>query len=268
MNLPSMSMFDNWMGGDKKPAQPAANGTGNQPNGGVTDPNQETNLENNTGTNNDLITQLWDEEKAKPGSEGNPLGNQPPNNPNPPAGPAAKTDEQLRSEISTHLGSVGLGDIALSAADVEKLQGENSHQEFANLINTRIQQAYLQSMQSAQRLMRATLDTELPRMVEEAVNKSKSFFEGDRLRSVLKTDDFLKPLMDDPATAPVVETVMRQFIVKGANKDKATQLTRDYFQRVRKAMDPDYTPPSTNTRTTFRGNPRTAINFLDVLKGN
>ena len=37
---------------------------------------------------------------------------------------------------------------------------------------------------------------------------------------------------------------------------------------VRSAMDPNYVPPNPNTRTTFRGNPRQAMNFLDVLKGN
>lgn len=261
-----MGMWDNWMNpgspGEKPPvAQP--NGAVKPQNGAEDDTNLDPNQENNSGTNDALIAQLWDEDKTKAPGADTTVGGEPAK----PVAPGQKTDEQLRSEIATHLGSVGLGDIALSAADVEKLSGENSHQEFANLINTRIQQAYLQSMQSAQRLMRATLDAELPKMVEEAVNKSKSFFEGDRLRSVLKGDDFLKPLMDDPSSSPVVETVMRQFIVKGANKDKAIQLTRDYFQRLRKAMDPEYVPPSANTRTTFRGNPRTAINFLDVLKG-
>lgn len=270
--MPPDARFGNWMGqSDNRPPQPLPQQTqpNNPPQNGGNPPisptNTDPNTNNNTSTNTDPFATLWDQEANEPPSNGNGQGDPPPQNTNQ---PPQRTDEQIRAEIATHLGSVGLGDMQLSAQDVERFSGENNHQEFANHINTRIQQAYLQAVQSSQRLINAEMERRLPAMVEEAVNKSKSFFEGDRLRSILKADQSLGSLMSDPATGPIVETVMRQHLVKGHNKDKALELTRQYFQRVRQAMDPEYVPPNTNTRTTFRGNPGKAMNFVDVLKGN
>lgn len=279
MNMPNTHPgFGNWMGQNDNrssappqnippPTPPNAQNGGNPP---VGDPNTDPNNQNNTGPQTDLIDSMWDEETRGDDNGGNPPpnnGNNPPananGNGNPPA-PAVRTDEQLRADISTHLGSVGLGNLEISAADLERLQGENSHQEFANLVNTRIQQAYLQAIQSSQRLFNSMLDQRLPKAVEEAVGKSKSFFQGDQLRTFLKANI---PLASDPALGPIAETVFRQFMVKGADKEKALELTKAYFDRVRSAMDPNYIPTNTNTRTTFRGNPRTAKSFVDVLKG-
>lgn len=262
----SMGMFDNWMGSGNteapKQTQPQNNGNGSQQQTNQ-NPNVDPNLENNDGTNQDLIATIWDEAKGeeKPGSKaGDPPVQQQQQ-------PVQKTDEQLRGEVSSHLSAVGLGDIQLSAQDVEKFSGEQGHQEFANFINTRMQQVYLQAIQSSQRLFQSMLDAQIPKAVDSAFDKSKSFFEGNNLRSVLRSDQELGALMNDPATGPIVETVMRQFLVKGSNKDKALEQTKQYFQRVRKAMDPDYIPVNRNSRSSFRGDPRTAVNFLDVLKG-
>lgn len=258
-----MSMFANWMGQSDKPAQPQQPQQPQQPNGG-NPPNSQTNSQNdpqnNGGTNDALIATIWDEQKPQGGNDPQPPNNQPPNNQ-----PQQRTDEQMRSDISTHLNSVGLGDLALTAADMEKLNGENSHQEFANLINTRMQQVYLQAIQSAQKLFTNMLDQRIPKAIEDAVTQSKAFVNGNELRTELFKD---MPWADDPAIKPMAETVFRQFLVKGASREKARELTKQYFDRVRQAMDPDYVPPSANTRTTFRGNPRTAINFVDMLKGN
>lgn len=258
-----MSMFSNWMGqSDNKPAQQT-------PPNVETPPPSQTNLQtnppnetqNNQRTNDDLIATIWSEAKDPPQNGNDP----PPNNQQQPQNPPQRTDEQMRSEISQHLNSVGLGDLTLSATDVEKLQGENSHQEFANLVNTRMQQVYLQAIQSSQKFINSVLDSRLKTIKEEAVNEAKAFFNGNDLRSHLRKEI---PYADDPAIGPMAETVFRQFLVKGADKAKATELTKQYFERVRSAMDPNYVPPNPNTRTTFRGNPRQAMNFIDVLKGN
>lgn len=263
-----MDRFANWASGTPKPPQqqqqtPPQNSPQNSGNPHNSQTNPQANPENNGGTNDDLIATIWDEQQQQPPAGGNPPpnGQQPPQNNQPPQ----RTDEQVRAEISQHLTSVGLGDFTLSAADVEKLQGENSHQEFANLVNSRMQQVYLQSVQSAQKLLTTVLEQRIPKAIEEAVNQSKAFFNGNDLRSQLRKEI---PYADDPAIGPMAETVFRQFLVKGASREKAIEHTKQYFERVRSAMDPNYVPPNPNQRTTFRGNPRQAVNFLDVLKGN
>lgn len=260
-----MSLWDNWMGQtSQKPAAPATQtppANGGNPSGTQTNPGNDP--QNNSGTNQDLIATIWDEQKDKDKTPADPAQTPPSNQPG--NQPGAPSDEQLRAQISTHLGSVGLGELQLTQADVEKLTGENSHQELVNLVNTRIQQSYLQAINTAQKAFTKLLDERLPKAIEDAVGQSKAFFNGNELRSSLIKE---MPWADDPAIQPMAETVFRQFLVKGATREKALQLTKDYFQRVRQAMDPDFVPPSANTRTTFRGNPRTAINFVDVLKGN
>lgn len=262
------NMFSNWAGqSDNKPA-PAAQPAQPQPAGNPANPNPNlpANPENNGGTNADLIATIWDEQQGgNPGAEGNPAN--PAGQPSPPANqPPQRTDEQMRGEVMQHLQSIGLGDFALSAADVEKLQsGENTHQEFANIVNNRMQQVYLQAVQSSQRLINTLLDQRIPKAIEDAVNQSKAYFNGNDLRSHLRKEI---PFADDPAIGPMAETVFRQFLVKGADKAKATELTKAYFERVRSAMDPNYIPPNPNQRTTFRGHPRQAMSFVDVLKGN
>ena len=264
-SLHCSGMFDNWMGQSSSPAPQQTQPQQTPPQGG-NPPNNQTNPnpnpENNSGTNDDLIATIWSEAKDPPTNSNDP----PPNNPQQPQNPPQRTDEQMRAEISQHLNSVGLGDLTLSAADVEKLaSGENSHQEFANIVNTRMQQVYLQAIQSSQKFINNTLETRLAKLKEEAVAETKAFFNGNDLRSHLRKEI---PYADDPAIGPMAETVFRQFLVKGADKAKATELTKQYFERVRSAMDPNYVPPNPNTRTTFRGNPRQAMNFIDVLKGN
>jgi hypothetical protein len=258
--------FQNWAGQNDNPTQHQQQQIAqNNGNGQDTNTNTDPNNNNNGGTNQDLIATIWDEKKDD-ASSGGKSGEQPNNQQQQPQNqPVQKTDEQLRAEVSTFLGSVGLGELTLSAADVEKLSsGENTHQEFANIINNRIQQGFLQAVQSSQRLMAAELDKRLPEMVEQAFNKSKGFFEGNNLRSILHKE---LPFTTDPSIGPVAETVMRQFLVKGATKEKAIEHTREYFDRVRKAMDPNYVPVNRNSRTTFRGDPRVAVSFVDVLKG-
>lgn len=261
--LCSMGMFDNWAGQNDNPTpQQQQQIPQNNGNGAGSDPNIDPNTKDNSGTNQDLIATIWDEKKEDPASPG---GVPKKDDVQPQNQTVQKTDEQLRAEVSTFLGSVGLGELTLSAADVEKLSsGENTHQEFANIINNRIQQGFLQAVQSSQRLMAAELDKRLPEMVEQAFNKSKGFFEGNNLRSILHKE---LPFTTDPSIGPVAETVMRQFLVKGATKEKAIEHTREYFDRVRKAMDPNYVPVNRNSRTTFRGDPRVAVSFVDVLKG-
>lgn len=269
--------FAGWMGSaDKIQPKPQQNGPqnnvqngGNPPNGGT---NHNPNPEDNSGTNPDLIATIWDEGNRGAGEVDQTGGRQPQNNQQNqqnPQQPAQRTSEQINQEISQHLNSVGLGEFLLRPEDMAKLQ-EGDHQAFANLVNTRIQQSYMQAIQSSQKLFTSQLEKILPEMVEQAVGKSKAFFTGENLRSSMRTDEFLKPLMEDPGIAPVAETVMRQFIVKGADRQKALQLTADYFKRIRKAMDPDHIEPNPNSRTTFRGNPRTVggMSFIDILKGN
>lgn len=265
-----MDRFANWAGqSDGAPQQqpqqqnlpPQGQPTGGNPPNNQT--NQQTNPQNNGGTNEDLISTIWDETKDAPPGQGNPPNGQQQQQQQ--QTPPQRTDEQVRGEINQHLQSVGLGDFALTAADVEKLQGENSHQEFANLINNRLQQSYLQAVQTSQKLINAILEKRIPEAIEQAVNQSKAFVNGNDLRSHLRKEI---PFADDPAIGPMAETVFRQFLVKGASKEKATEQTKLYFERVRAAMDPNYVPPNPNTRTTFRGHPRQAMNFVDVLKGN
>jgi hypothetical protein len=273
-----MSMFDGWMNSadkvqprqqanNQQPQNPPQNG-GNPPNSGT---NPNPNLENNPGTNQDLIATIWDETKGADQPGGNP-GNQQSQNQQPQnQANGQRTSEQINQEISQHLNSVGLGELAITAEQMQQFQGENGTVELAKFVNTRIQQSYMQAIQSSQKLFTNQLEKILPEMVEQAVGKSKQFFTGENLRASMRTDEFLKPFMDDPAIAPVVETVMRQFIVKGSDRNKAMEQTKQYFKRIRQVMDPEgYIEPNPNTRTTFRGNPRTLGNtsFIDILKGN
>lgn len=263
-------MFDNWMPGRSEPkpaaqSAPPTNGNGTNPN-----PNPQNENENNPRTNTDLIATIWDEQKNKPG-EGDLTGSSPsaiPGTPGTGTGtpPAQKTDDQMRQEISAHLNQVGLGEFSITPEMSQKIQ-EGDFTSLTAAVNTRIQQSYMQAIQSSQKLFTSMLEQQLPKAVEEAVGKSKSFFEGDRLRSVMHKE---LPFTADPSIGPVAETVFRQFLTKGSSKDKALQLTKEYFDRVRQAMDPEYVPSNTGTKTTFRGNPRQGgeMGWLDVLKGN
>lgn len=260
-----MGMFgDNWMGGGAKKPAPAQqqqnNGGGQQQqqdnkstqgNGGQNGDNGT----NNGGNNDDLINTIWDDVK-KDNKAADPNNNNQQNNQQQ---QQQQQQPDLQKQTTDYLASVGLGDLALSEAEIENLKSGEGFAAFAKNINGRIQQAHLKALSNANQL----IDKKVEAAVAQAVDKSKSFYQGEQIREILR--DKLE-IAKDPLYAPVVETITRQFLSKGATLDQAIDGTKKYLEKLSQKMDPN--APNANTKNGFRGNPRQQddnTNWLDVL---
>lgn len=213
--------------------------------GGGNNNNQNDNNNNNEDPNARMIDDIWKDIETKKddnsGNNGNNQNNQNNQNQN---DPNNQSDPQ--KDVDAYLAKVGLGDFKLTEAELEAFKTGDGVQGVLDNLNKRIRDSHISAITSANKLM----DKKIEAAVDAAVGKSKSFYQGEQLRSLLQER---LPWTKDTAIAPMAETVLRQLLTKGASYEQGIKGVEQYFQRVQKAMDPGYEPPNSNTRQPFRG---------------
>lgn len=210
-----------WMG-QKPDAAPAAL-TNVDPNATATNKGAPQ----NDGINDEDVDAIWKDVKKETTTPA-------PTNVQPTTVVAAKEPAE---QVKDYMKSVGLEPVALTGADIELLKSgdpDGVARIFGN-INQQIQKAHIESVKAAQTLV----TNMMPKMVEEAVAKSKGFVEGKELRGLLQAKfEWAK----DSALGPVAETLMQRFLDKGASRDEALQGVDKWAQKFVRAYDPTFTP--------------------------
>lgn len=131
-----------------------------------------------------------------------------------------KPEEKLKD----YLDSVGIKPIVLDDRDKEDLKNG----EFGNVlsrINDQVAQSHIQGLKS----MNTVVEAKVAAAVEAAVGKSRAAFEGDKALTALQT---AHPWTKDPVIGPIAQTIMQQFITKGATQEQAIVGVGKYFDRV------------------------------------
>lgn len=258
--LCSMGMFDNWAGGGgtktpasdpangktpgdntdaaKKPAPAKANGSG-----AATDPNSK----NDDGTDGDLVAKIW--EAQKPSDDKTKKDDT--NNDN-------KTTVDANKQVTDYLAGIGLDPIVLSEQEVESFKDGTGIQSFLDRVNTKIQTAHTKAVSAAHALVTKAVDTAVAKAVETSDAKAA----GTRYRDHIKANI---SAAKSPLFSPIVESVFKQFIDKGANIDQATNATKTYLEKLAQEIDPQV---NTNNGGRFR-TPQRAENtdWLAMLQG-
>lgn len=220
--------------GNNPPANPPANApTNGGPNTKTAgNPNTPNNTPNDGAPNDDLIQTIWD--NAKKPDDGNPGGG-----PNPPPANNGNPPPDARAQVQAYLDGAGLGEFKLTDQEVEAFKTGENINDVLNRVNQRIQRAHMESLKG----FNSILDERLPQMVTEAVTKANQAYVGDKAREAL----FDKlPWAKNPTWKPVAESIMKRFMDKGADTDKAVALTEEYFQKF--AQDMTGLGPNLNTR--------------------
>lgn len=219
------------------------------------DPNK-TDLQNN-GINDADVDAIWKDVQKKPADQQQQTTQ---------TSAPMVVQKEPGEQVKDYMKSVGLEPVALTGADIELLKSGDADgvaRIFGN-INQQIQKAHIESVKAAQSL----ITNAMPKMVEEAVAKSKGFVEGKELRGLLQAKfEWAK----DSALGPVAETLMQRFLDKGASRDEALQGVDKWAQKFVRAYDPTFTP-NTDGEGTFRN--RTPqkpgggeLDWMTALKG-
>jgi len=235
---------------------PAPNNSGNsgdKSNSGNQDNknnNDNNNNNNNVDPNMQMVDTIWDEIKKDPKDQNDKNNNN-------------QQQQQQQSDpqkdVDTYLAGIGLGEYKLTEQELEAFKsGEGVQSAFDN-INKRIRDSHIKAVSAANTL----LEKKIPELVEAAVNKSKSFYQGEQLRDLLQER---LPWTRDPVIAPMAETILRQLLIKGATHDQGIEGTKKYFERVQKAMDPSYIAPNKNTNQPYRGQRPQETGNMDWMK--
>lgn len=173
----------------------------------------------NNNTDNDVnVDDIWKDIK-KENSQGDDRNNVNNQN-NQPAPDMRKPEEKLKE----YLDSVGIKPIVLDDRDKEDLKNG----EFGNVlnrINDQVAQSHIQGLKS----MNTVIEAKVAAAVEAAVGKSRAAFEGDKALTALQS---AHPWTKDPVIGPIAQTIMQQFITKGATPEQAIVGVGKYFDRV------------------------------------
>lgn len=231
----------------QNPQNQQAQGNNQQKNTQQNNANNQNNAEGNTGdnTNNNidpnegLINDIWKETQDDKGQGPNNNGS------NAQQQQQQTTQSDPKKDMADYLDGLGLGEFTLSDADKAAIQSGEGLDALVSNINQRIQRAHTSALSNASKL----IDARVSAAVDKAVEKSKSFYQGEQLRGVLHEK---LPFTKDDVIGPIAETVMRRLMEKGADVTQAIAGTEKFFNRVQTKMDPTYVPPNANTRQGFR----------------
>lgn len=244
-----------WMGQNDREPAPQAQTQPQNP-----DPNaqrqKDTNAQND-GINDDDVDAIWKEVQKKPADT--QQQNQQQQQFQQPA------PKEPGEQVKDYMKSIGLEPVALTGGEIELLKSgdpDGVNQIFGNL-NNRIQKAHIESVKATQKM----IENVMPKMIEEAVAKSKGFVEGKELRGLLNQKfEWSK----DPALGPVAETIMQRFLDRGASRDEALQGVDKWAQKMVKAYDPSFTP-NTNGEGGYKQRtphqPGGDVDWMATLKG-
>lgn len=175
--------------------------------------NNNSNNNNNNGGNEDDIDSIWKDIKKE--------NSQPTNQQQQNQQPDQRTAED---KVKDYLKSQGLEGFSLTDEDKTAI-GNGDFGTLVGKINAYVQNSHVKGMQNVNTLMEARMS----KMVEDAVAKSKSAFEGDKLVSQMQIK---LPWTKDPIVGPVAQTILQRFIDKGASMDEAISGVQKYYDRV------------------------------------
>ncbi|HMD81652.1 MAG TPA: hypothetical protein VKE92_10120 [Anaerolineales bacterium] len=206
----------------------------------------------NDGPNvDDIWKEVQTDDKSKQNDNSQQQQNQQQNNQQQPT---------AEERIANYLKTQGLEPITLTDQDRQAIKDGNFDDVMAKL-NTNITNAHIKAVNAANQLIK----NELPKMVEEAVGKSRGYVDTLETRKFLASDPELKPLASDPVLAPNVEAIFKQLLDKGATREQAAVGTKKYFQRLVQKFDPN-AQVNTNRGGPYRTPQNSGeIDWLDVL---
>lgn len=172
---------------------------------------------NNNDTSNDVnVDDIWKDIKKE-----NSTGDVRNENTQQTTAPDNRKPEE---KLKDYLDSVGIKPVVLDDRDKEDLKNG----EFGGVlgrINDQVAQSHIKALQS----MNTVVEAKVAAAVDAAVGKSKAAFEGDKALSALNT---AHPWTKDPVIGPIAQTIMQQFINRGATQDQAVTGVGKYFDRV------------------------------------
>lgn len=247
--------FDNWMSGrPTAPATPSPTPSNTPlPDAADKGGNGSGNDKNNP-VNDDAINAIWENVQRD-----NPTVPDAPQNPQNQPAPDPK------DTLKKYLEGVGLGDLTFDDKSMAAIGTPEGLADQFSSINKRLQQGHVETLKA----IKTMLDANIPKAVQDAVTKSRSYVDGKELRGLLNEK---LPFTKDPAIGPVAETIMQRFRDKGANVEQALEGTQKWFDHTFKTVDPSYSPnPNVNGRFGPQRTPQAPkggeMDWLDALKG-
>lgn len=153
-------------------------------------------------------------------------------------------NEQLQNLLK----GVGLGDLALSEEQQEAVRSGNG-EVIMNLLQQNhktAQTAFIQAVKS----MNEHMSTEIAKAVKDAVGQSTAHYSAEVMRTRM-VERF--PAAKDPALAPVIESIVKRSMDKGASPEQAfsvvdrwlakiTQISLDQPTKISGSMIDGFTP--------------------------
>lgn len=230
------------------------NGGGNQQqnNNNQNGNNGGGNGNNNDGNNDKLLDDIWNEaqQQAKKDAPQNQQQNNNNNN-------QQQQAPDAKAEVAAYLQKVGLTKTEFTDADITKFQEDP--RGYLSALEDRIIKSHVEGMRGADTLM----TNKIQKAVEEAVNKSKGFYEQREIQDLLTTK---YPYMSKPEVGPVAQTVMQRLLDKGMTRDQALEGTDKFFKRIGTYAN----EPNANRNDGYRRTPQASSddNWVDALRGN